>query len=711
MESSMPTSTLSVSRTILVVDDDALFRGLLEKLLHQLGHRVLLAADGEAALACQTADLPDIVLMDVVMPGMGGIEATRRLRAMNGRLPIVLISAQGDDDSRIQGLSAGADDYLYKPLKLPLLQHKLARIEQLLAERQQLDGAMAQLRRNASVFDVSRDGMVITDARRKILDVNRAFCEITGYTRDELIGNSPGQLRSGLTPAAVYADMWQTLHTTRHWRGEVTNRHKDGEVYREQLSISAVHDEAGEITSYVGIINRINKLRDDIVTGLPNRHQLAERLHRAIARNRRRQGSLACLVLGLDRFSAVNATLGHVAGDLVLREAARRLGEALRACDTLIRSGGDEFTLILGELPDSLWVDDLVHDLLHGLAQAFVVGSESIHLSASAGLAFHAGGSAQPGDLLQHAEMAMRAAKALGGNRCEYFQPSMREEVLERRQLSEGLRQALDLEQFFLLFQPIVSLESGKIRKAEALLRWRHPQRGLVGPATFIALAEQTGLIHDIGRWVTRQAIAALPALRECCPEFQLSVNVSPAQFEAPAFAIDVHRRELAALGLPGSALVLEITEGLLLEGNARVRERLHECRSAGMQVAIDDFGTGYSCLSYLNRFATDYLKIDRSFVRHLRPDSRELSLCEAIIAMGHSLGLRVVAEGVETLEQHRLLRRAGCDFAQGYLYGRPMSLPDLLDLLQQEHEPAGSIGNRERLQASRTFNCRLSAS
>ena len=417
----------------------------------------------------------------------------------------------------------------------------------------------------------------------------------------------------------------------------------------------------------------------DPLTQLPNRRLFLDRLGHEIIKSRRADLFLALLLVDLDEFKEVNDTLGHDVGDILLQEAARRIRSCIRDADTVARLGGDEFTVILTDLSDRTHIEDVAQKILGRLAEPFPLGDEMAYVTASIGITLYPGDADDIDTLLKHADQAMYAAKKHGRNRFYYFTASLQEAAQTRLKLSRELREAVVAQQFVTHFQPIVELSTGRVHKAEALVRWQHPTRGLVNPMVFIPLAEETGFINEIGEWVFRESVQRAKAWSQTCDaDFQISVNMSPVQFRSGGRArIKGWLRHLQDIGLSGSNLSIEITEGLLLNAHADITELLLWFRDAGIQVAIDDFGTGYSTLSYLKQFPIDYLKIDRSFVRGIETDPNDMALSRAIIVMAHELGLKVIAEGVETIGQRNLLAKAGCDYAQGYLYAGPPLPPD----------------------------------
>ncbi|MFP5404324.1 MAG: EAL domain-containing protein [Gammaproteobacteria bacterium] len=419
----------------------------------------------------------------------------------------------------------------------------------------------------------------------------------------------------------------------------------------------------------------------DPLTQLPNRRLFLDRLGQDIVKARRDRHSLALLLIDLDEFKEVNDTLGHDAGDRLLQEAARRIRRCVRDSDTVARLGGDEFTVVLTELSSHAHAEDIAQKITDALAEPFHLGDEVVYVSASLGITLYPADADDIDTLMKHADQAMYAAKRQGRNRFCYFTASLQEAAQARLKLSRELREAVAGSQFVTHFQPIVDLVSGRVHKAEALVRWRHPSGELVNPAAFIPLAEETGLINTLGEWVFRESLQRANAWRRRFgDDFQISVNMSPVQFRPEGrMHTEAWLQHLQAIGLSGENLVVEITENLLLHAAPDITEQLFRFRDAGIRIAIDDFGTGYSTLSYLKQFPIDFLKIDRSFVRDLETDPNDMALSRAIILMAHELGLKVIAEGVETAAQRGLLAAAGCDYAQGYLYSKPLP-PDAFE-------------------------------
>ncbi|MDE1982320.1 MAG: EAL domain-containing protein [Betaproteobacteria bacterium] len=411
----------------------------------------------------------------------------------------------------------------------------------------------------------------------------------------------------------------------------------------------------------------------DAITALPNRILFLDRFEQEIRKAQRHRQSLALMFIDLDRFKEINDTLGHDTGDQLLRETGQRLQGCVRATDTVARLGGDEFTVLLTHLEDMNHVDRIAQTILDHIAKPYQFGDEMVYVTGSIGITLYPHDSTDMETLVKNADQAMYAAKNNGRNGYHYFTPSMQAAAFSRLKTANDLRKAVPLEQIQVHYQPIVELATGRVTKAEALVRWLHPERGLVFPGEFIPIAEDTGLITTIGDEVFAQAARQTALWRNVFPNFQMTVNKSPAQFRNNSREHTHWIQLLHELGLPGESIVVEITEGLLLDAHPPIAQRLESFHDAGMRIAIDDFGTGYSSLAYLKKFEIDYVKIDRSFTANLQPDSDDLAICEAIVVMAHKLGIQVIAEGVETQIQRDLLLKAGCDYAQGFLFSRPL--------------------------------------
>jgi diguanylate cyclase (GGDEF)-like protein/PAS domain S-box-containing protein len=562
--------------------------------------------------------------------------------------------------------------------------------------RQQVE---ADLRISAVAFE-SQEAMLVTDADSVILRVNHAFTEITGYTTEEVVGQTPRLLKSDRHNADFYLEMWESIRRTGGWQGEIWDRRKDGEVYPKWLTISAVRNGDGVVTHYIGTHYDITerkkaeeKIRElaffDQLTGLPNRTLLLDRLRQAMTAGNRNGTFGAVLFIDLDNFKMLNDTLGHDKGDLLLQQVAQRLTACVREGDTVARLGGDEFVVMLGILNDSLeeaaTQSEIVgKKILAALNQVYQLGNVEHSSSASIGATLFCGHQTTIDDLLKQADLAMYKSKESGRNALHYFDPAMQAVVMERAVLDAGLRTAMQEQQFVLHYQSQVT-DSGRIMGAEVLVRWQHPVRGMVGPGEFIPLAEETGLILPLGNWVLKTACTQLArwAAQPELAELTLSVNVSAHQFRAPDFVGSV----LAILGQTGAnpnRLKLELTESLLVANVEEVIGKMYALKSEGVSFSLDDFGTGYSSLSYLKRLPLDQLKIDQSFVRDVLIDPNDAAIAKTIVALANSLGLGVIAEGVETEVQRDFLASSGCHAYQGYFFSKPIPLKDFEALARQ---------------------------
>jgi len=496
-----------------------------------------------------------------------------------------------------------------------------------ITERKQ---AEEQMQLASLVYRTTAEAMMVTDADGVILDVNPAFTRMTGFDAPEAIGQTPRILRSGRHDEAFYQAMWDKLIATGAWEGEIWDRRKNGEIYPKYVTINTAPASEGVPLRRIALFTDITEKKKseemiwrqanyDGLTGLPNRRMFMDRLTQEMRKAHRTGLPVALMFLDLDRFKEINDTLGHDMGDLLLKEAARRLSSCVRESDTVARLGGDEFTIVAGDLEDIGNAEHIAQEILRRLAKPFHLRNEVIYVTGSIGLTFFPGDAEEVEDLLKHADQAMYAAKNQGRNRYSYFTPHMQEAAQRRLRLANDLRGALAGNEFRVHYQPIVELATGRIHKAEALIRWQHPSRGLVSPAEFIPIAEDTGMIIDIGDWVFREAVRQVQKWRvDYCGDFQVSVNKSPIQFRNEGSSHGPWVDYLQQMGVPGQCVAVEITEGLLMEAGGVVRNHLLGFRDAGMQVSLDDFGTGYSSLAYLKKFDIDYLKIDQSFVRNL---------------------------------------------------------------------------------------------
>ncbi|OIQ89377.1 cyclic di-GMP phosphodiesterase Gmr [mine drainage metagenome] len=697
----------------MAVDDTPASLKYMTDLLRAEGHEVRSAINGELALRAAQADPPELVLLDVRMPGLDGFEVCRRLKAhpATREVPVIFVSALSDIDDKVEGFALGAVDFVTKPFQREELLARVGthlaltrlctRLESMVDERtRELRGSKEQYDRLVKNIPVGVYQLHVQPGSEPV------FTYISPKVRD-LLGRSweAGMTADALTRDVIHPDereRYQRLQeeclaaqTDFLWEGRAL---REGDVLwlhiesRSEPLPDGSHMRHGiieDITQRKQAEERLLHLSThDLLTGLPNRVLFHERLGQDIAAARRFGHPVAVHLLDLNNFKLINDTLGHPVGDQVLREVTRRLSLHIREGDLLARLGGDEFALIQSPPAGPAEAHILAERLLSSLDHPILVGDRPIHTTASVGITLFPPDGDTPEALLRNAEMAMYQAK--GGNRghCAFFQPDMDLRMRQRKQLEEDLRQGLNSDQFYLVYQPKVRAESGAICGMEALLRWRHPERGVISPAEFIPLAEQCGLIVPLGEWVLAAACRQMRLWRQAgLPELRLAVNMSPIQFQRgdPLAAVG---KALAESGLPGRALEVEITESALISNLDEARAVLERLNGLGVSIAIDDFGTGYSSLGYLGNLPIDSLKIDQMFVRELQSGTagRETggAVVRAIISLAQSLGMRVVAEGVETRRQLDFLQAEGCDEIQGYYFSPPVSAEAFAALVTQ---------------------------
>ena len=570
-----------------------------------------------------------------------------------------------------------------------LEQRVIERTTALIGKIEELEQAREGLKLSATVFENSGEGITITDPERRIVAINRAFQEITGYSDTEVQGKTPSILKSGRQDEHFYRQMWDTLDRTGRWRGEIWNKRKNGEEYPEWLNISAIRNNRNELTHYVGVFADITEIRasqrqleymahHDPLTGLPNRTLLTDRLRQTLQRSERMNAQCALLFIDLDNFKHVNDTLGHAIGDQLLLTVSQQIRRTLRGADTVARLGGDEFVVILDPQDKSLPAGNVAQKIIDALSTEHMIESHEIYASASIGIAIYPGDGTDGDTLLRNADAAMYQAKAHGRNTFHFYAPELTERARERLTLDGLLRYAVERGEFYLDYQPQYDIGSKRMVGAEALIRWAHPQQGIISPVRFIPLAEESGAIVEIGAWVLKEACGAMARWRAMgvAPP-KMAINISVRQLERPDFTALV-RDTLQATGLPPECIELEITESVIMNASDAI-ERLLELREIGVKLSIDDFGTGYSSLAYLRKLPIDKLKIDRSFMLDLAIGEDNGVIVRAIINLARSLNLTTVAEGVEQGFQMDFLRQEGCDVVQGFLTGKPMSEEELL--------------------------------
>ncbi|KFG94356.1 diguanylate cyclase [Burkholderia paludis] len=593
------------------------------------------------------------------------------------------VGIQGED-GRLTGLLCFAD-------VLQSIEHEYANeLRSALRERDEALGlARFNLRMADRVFESALEGIMVTDRHARIERVNQAFTRLTGYTEDEVIGRDPSLLSSGRQTADFYQQLWAALTTDGHWQGEIWNRRKSGEAFLEYLTITSIRDNEGEISHYAAIFSDITQRRQaeerlgylathDVLTDLANRALFEERLEHAIAHAKRLGRKVAVMYLDLDRFKLVNDTLGHNAGDEVLKKVARRIVATVRASDTVARMGGDEFALVLEEFDDVRDVGRIARKLLDEVGRPIDVGRREIFVTPSIGISIYPDDGTEAEHLILLADQAMYGAKSRGRNVFQFFENKMTSSAMEQLETLGELHRALEQNEFRLFYQPQYDLASGRIVGVEALLRWLHPRKGLVPPGDFIGLAERSALIVPIGRWVLHEACRQARRWLDEGFEFgRVSVNVSARQCFTDHFLSDL-TSILSETALPAECLQLELLESMAMNTREEIGILLRELATRGISLAIDDFGTGYSSLVYLKDLPVDTLKIDRSFLTDCGSGSPDDAIVRAIVAMGRALGLDVVMEGVETEQQLAFLQEIGCHQVQGFLFARPQPAEQL---------------------------------
>ncbi|WP_348694217.1 EAL domain-containing protein [Duganella fentianensis] len=546
-----------------------------------------------------------------------------------------------------------------------------------------------KLRLSATVIEHIADGVVVLDAKGLIVAVNPAFTQITGYSEAEALGKDHTLTRSGRHEAAFYESMWQEQVTQGYWRGEIWNRRKSGELYLEQLTVNAVRDSDGVTTHYVGVFSDITKAKEsqekldhlahhDPLTALPNRLLFHDRLQHALQRATRDKEQLALLFIDLDRFKYVNDTLGHHIGDELLKQVSKALQARLREGDTLARLGGDEFIVLLEDIDSQYGASQVAEKLVQMFEQPFVVAGHELFVTCSVGISLFPDDATDLNMLIRNADVAMYQAKARGRNGYSFYTPSMTGEGVERLRLETFLRRSIEKEEIFLNYQPQVDIVTGDLVGVEALVRWNHPELGLVPPIRFIPLAEDTGFINQLGQWVLREACRQMVRWQEAglvVPK--IAVNLSVKQFERGSI-VNMVADTLQETGLEAARLQLEVTESVIMNTDDAM-VFINDLHAIGVGLAIDDFGTGYSSLAYLKQLPVQTLKIDRSFIKDISTDANDEAIAIAIIQLGKSMNLSVIAEGVETTQQAEFLVRHGCHLAQGYLYSKPLAADVML--------------------------------
>jgi diguanylate cyclase (GGDEF)-like protein len=689
---------------VLVIDDDAMTLALVAEALESDGFVVEQAENGADGLVRFRGERPDLVLLDVNMPRMDGFECLQWLRHLpdGERVPIVMLTGQNDDASVALAYEAGATDFIAKPLSWQLLRQRVRYLLRASYALEQLARSEASLAHAQGLAHLGNwEWVPGAPSAHWSGELHRILGERTD--RPETLATFMAHVPAAdqRKVGAAFAGLLKrgTAYTLEH-----RILRSDGAECVVLQQADAVTDCAGRVMQLRGTVQDITESKrheaqlgylatHDSLTGLPNRILLTDRLRQATAYAQRQQRRVAVVFVDLDRFKFINDSLGHAIGDKVLQAIAKRLRECVRESDTVARLGGDEFVLVLNDQNTDDVLFQTVKRIVPSVARPLALADHEIAITCSLGIAIYPQDGADADTLLRHADIAMYRAKTEGRDRFEFFTAEMTTAIAKRVAMESGMRHALERGEFRLHYQPQVDLATGAIVGVEALIRWQHPEYGMVPPGDFIPLAEETGLISPIGEWVLRAACAQAKAWHEQgLPPLPIAVNLSARQFAHP-HAVEIVAGILRETGLPPRYLELELTESVSMDHPEKTIVLLRRFREMGVRVTIDDFGTGYSNLNYLKHFPVDRLKLDRSFTHGMARDPHDLAICRAVIAMAHSLGMRVIAEGVETPAQLALLHGAGSDEIQGYLFSRPLEADALAVLLREGRRltPAGT--------------------
>ena len=643
---------------------------------------------------CLANNTWDVVLCDYNLPQFIGTEALRLIQDLNLDIPFIIVSGAIGEETAVNAMRSGAHDYIMKnnlTRLAPVIERELR--EAKIRNSRRL--ALEDLRLAAKVFESSVEGIVITDAQTRILRVNQSFCDITGYTQEEVIGLTPTMLQSKRHDAEFFNEMWRSIKRHGYWQGEVWNRRKNGEIFPVWLSISAVKKPDGEVSHYIGGFTDLSEQKSaeerilhlthyDALTDLPNRTLFHARFKQPMQNALRYNRRVALLHLDIDRFIKINDTLGHHIGDRLLQQVGRRLVASIHDRDFVGRFGGDEYAIACPDLDQSVEVSAIAQSIMNVFSEPFWVEGREIFLTPSVGIALFPDDTDDYDELLKFADTAVHHAKRQGGT-YQFYHRGMNIDSANRLKMENALRRALDRQEFKLYYQPQVNLGTGQITGAEALLRWKPGNQDMVYPEKFIPLLEETGLIISVGEWVLRSACYQLRALQNTVQTpIPISVNLSPMQFRHKDL-VGMIESVLEETGIDAHWLELEITETSVMEDPEHALGTLKQLYAMGIRLAVDDFGTGYSSLSYLKKFPLNVLKIDRSFVSDLAHDLDDAAIVDSIIAMAHRLNLKVIAEGIENQGQIDFLQNHECDIGQGFYYSKPMSAEHLADLLIHE--------------------------
>ncbi|MFZ2727342.1 MAG: EAL domain-containing protein [Methylococcaceae bacterium] len=687
----MPDSDILKNFSVLYVEDEPDAREELAQFLKRRAKNLYLADNGKQGLTLFTEHQPDIVITDILMPVMNGLDMAKEIKLFKPDTPIIITTAFNEAEFFLRAIELGIDKYVLKPIKARQLLIALQEMAWLLK-------AQKELKLSATVFNVSAEGILVTDADNKIVAVNPAFLRITGYNDEDVLGFNPKILNSGRQDKNFYQNLWQELMNKHRWQGEMWNRRKNGEIYPEWLTISVVTDNHNKVIYHVGVFSDITARKEaeqklyhlahyDPLTKLPNRTLLQDRLQQAIEHaQRQKTNHVGLLFIDLDRFKLVNDLYGHMMGDLLLQEVALRLKDSVRASDTVSRLGGDEFVVLLPQLDYGEKAAIVARHIVDSLMQPFFINDQEIQIGSSVGISLYPDNGNDVDSLMKTADAAMYSVKEAGRNHFRFFHEEMNLRLMEKIALEKALYTALQHQQFELHYQPLFDFESNRIEAVEALLRWHHPDGRLLLPRDFLALAEESGLIFPLGQWVLRTALSEIKALQaQGATELKLAVNISAKQLAAPDFI-----KQLTALLIEQNfnphCLELELAENVLLNASEQELTVLKQLHSLGIAIVINDFGFGYASLLHLNSVPINRLKLDRSFLINALADRNNFSVISAIMAMAKSLALKVTIGDLETSQQVALLEDQLNVQVQGFHFCKPLPLKQL----EQQLKPIG---------------------
>lgn len=686
---------------VLIADDEPTTPLMIRAALEKAGFEVSLAVDGEDALRQFRANPCDMVMLDVEMPGMNGYQVCAALRAEVGdELPIVMVTGMDDLASIERAYEAGATDFIAKPINWSLIGHRVKYLFRSYLAIQELRTAHAH---NAAILNAIPDLMFELDLEGRYLDYHSPRTDLLAAPPESFLGHTVNEILPP-NPAEVCMSALHEAHEKGFSMGKQFELQlPQGKLWFE-LSVSRKTADSGQMPNFIVLSRDITERKEaehkitrlayfDSLTGLPNRLSFLERLEREVHRAKFHNARLAVLFLDLDSFKNINDSLGHTTGDLVLQWVADRLRLGVRPMDMvsrldademelgLARLGGDEFTVMIPNMTHNENALVLSHRIRELIRRPFNLEGREVVLTASIGIAVYPDDGESADALLKYADTAMYHAKDKGRDNCQFYSATLTKQAMQRLDMESHLRLALERNEFFLVYQPQLDIESGRIRSVEALIRWQHPEQGELSPMEFIPLAEETGLIIPIGEWVLRTACATAARWQASGHPLRVAVNLSPVQFRNPNLLNSV--TDILADGLAPEWLELEITESALAEDSDTTLATLHALRKAGVRISLDDFGTGYSSLSYLKRLPLNIIKVDQSFVHGLPDDKDSLAIVQTIVALAKNLGFAVTAEGVETLEQARILHHLSCETLQGHYFSKPIPashIPALLD-------------------------------